>query len=108
MHCVCMQRVLVSSAGTSAFWIVGRAVIFCEMDCANHSLLHACYNIAVIIDTCSVSLLAALVFAGSLQELTRIGVMAWLHDERYERDARTNLKSWGKTLWTMWKMYHKG
>jgi hypothetical protein len=70
--------------------------------------MHAFYNIAVSVDTFSVSRVAALVFAGSLEELTRIGVMAWLHDERYEKDAKANLKSWGQTLWTMWKIYHKG
>jgi hypothetical protein len=70
--------------------------------------LDARYNVAVIVDTCAVTLPAALVFAGSLEELTRTGVISYLYSDDWERDAKTHQKEWGATFWKMWKIYQKG
>ena len=44
-----------------------------------------------------------MVFAGTMEEVTRVGVMSWLESDKYEDEAQKNMQAWGATFWSMWK-----
>ena len=59
-------------------------------------------------DTNVVDLLAALVFTGSLEEVTRIGILAWLESDTYRDQCAQQVEEWGETLWSLWKAQSHG
>ncbi len=56
----------------------------------------------------SVCLVAALAFAGSLEEVTRLGIMNWLYHDDFRSGCMFYAAKWQKTLWSMWQIYNKG
>jgi hypothetical protein len=56
----------------------------------------------------SVCLVAALAFAGSLEEVTRLGIMNWLYHDDFGSGCMFYAAKWQKTLWSMWQIYNKG
>jgi hypothetical protein len=62
----------------------------------------------VIFDMHAWCLVAVLAFAGSLEEVTRLGVTDWLHSDDYEMECSQHFSSWSDTLWSMWKVYNRG
>ena len=50
---------------------------------------------------------AALVFTGSLEEVMRIGALAWLDSDEYREQCAEQVEEWGKTLWSLWKAHSR-